>query len=71
MEKLIFLVFVLIAEGNILEPVSNKVIYVDRESLWRWLGVKNMQKRGKNKVKAQISNIGSHQKFYNDKLYFS
>ena len=27
--------------------------------------------KGKNKVKAQISNIGSHQKFYNDKLYFS
>ena len=47
MEKLIFLVFVLIAEGNTLEPASNKVIYVDRESLWRWLGVKNMQKRGK------------------------
>ena len=60
MEKLIFLVFVLIAEGNTLEPVSNKVIYVDRESLWRWLGVKNMQKRGKNKVYMHIKLLSNY-----------
>ena len=71
MEKLIFLVFVLIAKGNTLELVSNKVIYEDRESLRRWRGVKNMQKREIKKTNAQISNEGSRQKFYNDKLYFS
>ena len=32
MEKLIFLVFVLIAVGNTLELISNKVIYENRES---------------------------------------
>ena len=47
MEKLIFLVFVLIAKGNTLELVSNKVIYEDRESLRRWRGVKNMHMQRK------------------------
>ena len=63
MEKLIFLVFVLIAEGN---TFSNKVIYEDRESLRRWRGVKNMHMQRKEK---NYQCPGSRQKFYNDKLW--
>ena len=53
MEKLIFLVFVLIAKGNTLELVSNKVTYGDRESLRKWRGVKNMQRKETNNANSQ------------------
>ena len=70
MEKLIFLVFVLIAKGNTLELVSNKVIYDIRGQriLTEVARCEEYAHAEKGNKKYQCP--GSHQKFYNDKLSF-